>query len=33
MLLMQERAGIEVAVEPERLRAALAPAAGAKPSV
>jgi hypothetical protein len=28
---MQERAGIEVAVEPERLRAALAPAAGAKP--
>jgi hypothetical protein len=31
MLLMQERAGIEVAVEPERLRAALAPAAGAKP--
>jgi 3-hydroxyisobutyrate dehydrogenase len=33
MLLMQERAGIEVAVEPERLRAALTPAAGAKPPV
>jgi 3-hydroxyisobutyrate dehydrogenase len=31
MLLMQERAGIEVAVEPDRLRAALAPAA-VKPS-
>jgi 3-hydroxyisobutyrate dehydrogenase len=28
MLLQQERAGIEVAVEPERLRAALAPAKG-----
>src|SRR5216684_7555471 len=35
MLLAQERAGIEIAVDPERLRAALAPAAskeGAKPA-
>jgi 3-hydroxyisobutyrate dehydrogenase len=34
MLLQQERAGVEIAVDPERLRAALAPAAskdGAKP--
>jgi hypothetical protein len=27
MLLQQERAGVEIAVDPERLRAALAPAA------
>jgi hypothetical protein len=26
MLLQQERAGVEIAVDPERLRAALAPA-------
>jgi hypothetical protein len=35
MLLQQERAGVEIAVDPERLRAALAPAAskeGAKPA-
>jgi 3-hydroxyisobutyrate dehydrogenase len=35
MLLQQERAGIEIAVDPERLRAALAPAVpkdGAKPA-
>jgi 3-hydroxyisobutyrate dehydrogenase len=34
MLLQQERAGIKIAVDPERLRAALAPAVpsdGAKP--
>jgi hypothetical protein len=35
MLLQQERAGVEIAVDPERLRAALAPAApkgGATPA-
>jgi hypothetical protein len=35
MLLQQERAGVEIAVDPERLRAALAPAVasdGVKPA-
>jgi hypothetical protein len=35
MLLQQERAGVEIAVDPERLREALAPAVskdGAKPA-